>query len=124
MRRTKVKILVIIAGTILLGNLLSGFINLFTKGIIATYHYQSENAEFNFTMIPAKGRSIDMMKGHFTSFKESNPEYKELKLYRTFNKNLFEFWNWYAFLTDPKYQYEYQDEIDLKTGEVTSVRYK
>ncbi|UZD22768.1 hypothetical protein PBT90_04965 [Algoriphagus halophytocola] len=118
------KALIIAVALILVSNILSGFINLFTKGIIATYHYQSENAEFKFTVIPAKGRGVDMMEGHFTSFKASNPDYKDLKLYRTFNKNLIEFWNWYAFLTDAKYQYEYRDEIDLKPGKVTSGSYK
>ncbi|WPR77916.1 hypothetical protein [Algoriphagus sp. NG3] len=120
MKKTRVKTLVILGGIILLSNFMSGYINLFTEGIITTDLYQSDKAEFEFMTAPAKSRDIKMMESEFNNFKQSNPEYKDLKLYRTFKKKPFEFWNWYAYLTDPKYQYEYQNEIDLKTGKVTS----
>ena len=114
MKKTRGKILIIFGGIILISNFMSSYINLFTEGIITTDLYQSEKAEFEFMTVPAKGRDISMMESHFTNFKESSPEYKDLKLYRTFKKKPFEFWNWYAYLTDPKYQYEYQNEIELK----------
>jgi hypothetical protein len=46
------------------------------------------------------------------SFKENNPAYSNLILNRTFRRNLLKFWNWYNYLTNEQYDYEFQKEIN------------
>jgi hypothetical protein len=108
------KLVLILSGLVILltlSNLSSGFFNIFQ-----TYHYQTENAEFEFTTMPSKGRDIAMMERQFADFKETKPEYGNLKLHRTFKRNPLQFWNWYSYLTDRMYQYEYQNEVESKSG--------
>ena len=107
MKTKNLKILITIIGLLIIGNLLSGYINLFTEGF-KNYHYQTKDAEFDFTLIPSKGRDIEMMKRNFTYFKEQHPEYNYLKLYRTFKRNPLKFWNWYSYISDDIYQFEYK----------------
>ncbi|MCE2612329.1 hypothetical protein LVD13_05035 [Flavobacteriaceae bacterium D16] len=116
MKRKQIKILVIIIGIIALSNFLSGYINVFTEGLFMTYHYQTENAEFEFTTMPAKGRDIGMMERQFSHFKNTNPEFKELELHRTFKRNPIKFWNWYSYITNEMYDYEYHTEVESNSG--------
>ena len=102
---------IIVISVIVLGNVLSGFINMFQ-----TYLYQTNNAEFEFSTMPTKGRDIGMMERQFSAFKNAHPEYKDLVLYRTFKRNPLKFWNWYSYLTDEMYQYDYKDEIESFSG--------
>lgn len=116
MKRKQIKIVVIIVGILALSNFLSEYINVFTEGLFRTYHYQTENGEFEFTTMPAKGRDIGMMEGQFSHFKNNNPEFKELELHRTFKRNPLKFWNWYSYLTHEMYDYEYQSEVESNSG--------
>ena len=116
MKRKQLKISLIIIGILILSNFLSGYINIFTEGLFRTYLYQTENAEFEFTTMPAKGRDIEMMERQFSYFKETHPEYAKLKLNRTFKRNPIKFWNWHSYLTDEMYDYEYQPEVESKSG--------
>ncbi|WP_223032752.1 hypothetical protein [Hanstruepera marina] len=109
MKNKHVKISIIILAVLLLSNLFSGYINLFTDGLFKTNHYQTESTEFEFTTMPSKGRDIEMMKRNFAHFKDQHPEYKDLQLFRTFKRNPIKFWNWYAYLSDDIYRYEYID---------------
>ncbi|WP_048330885.1 hypothetical protein [Bizionia psychrotolerans] len=112
MKRKKLKISLIIIGTVILSNFLSVYINILTDGLFRTYLYQTENTEFVFTAMPAKGRDIGMMERQFSSFKEKNPEYKELEIHRTFKRNPLKFWNWYSYLSHGMYNYNYQNEVE------------
>ena len=96
---------------LILSNLFSGIMNIFRS-----YQYQTENAEFEFATMPSTGRDIAMMERVFTDFKDVNPQYKDLKLYRVFKPNLLEFWNWYSFLTDEMYDIEYKDKVPSVSG--------
>ncbi len=116
MKRKQIKILLVIIGILVLSNFLSGYINIFTEGLFRNYLYQTENAEFEFTTMPAKGRDIEMMERQFSDFKNSNPEFEELELHRTFKRNPSKFWNWYTYLTSPVYHYGYQNELISHSG--------
>ena len=96
---------------VVLSNMFSGYINLLTEGIFRSYNYQTENAEFVFTILPAKGRDIKMMERQFSHFKETHPKHKELKLFRTFKRNYMKFWNWHTYMTNEMYQYEYHEKL-------------
>jgi hypothetical protein len=103
--------LTLVSAIFILSNLFSGYVNAFTEGIMTSYLFQTEKAEFEFWTMPSKGRDAEMMEGHFASFKDAHPEYTDLKLYRTFKRNPLKFWNWYVYLTNERYDYEYQEEI-------------
>ena len=96
-----------IIGILLLSNIFSGHINAWSDGIGTSYLYQTQNAEFQFTTMPSKGRTIEMMEGQFSSFKDENPHYSDLVLYRTFKRDPLKFWNWYGYLANEKYDYPY-----------------
>ena len=116
MKKTQIKISIVIIAILLISNFFSGFINVFTEGLFRTYLYQTENAEFEFTTMPAKGRDIGMMERQFFHFKETNPEYKELELFRAFKRNPLKFWNWSSYLTHKMYKYEYHNQVESKSG--------
>lgn len=112
-KRTKISILLI--AILVLSNYFSGYINAYTEGLFATYLYQTENAEFEFTTMPSKGRDVAMLERQFSHFKKENPEYNELQLFRTFKRNPLKFWNWYYYLTGDMFQYEYMNEVESKS---------
>lgn len=55
-------------------NIIPAYINVFTKGLFPTYHYQTEHVEFEFAAMPSKARGIEMMELNFQTFKNSNPK--------------------------------------------------
>lgn len=116
MKRKKLKIIVFIIGFIALSNYLSPYINVFTEGLYTSYLYQTKNAEFEFTTVPSKGRDIEMMERQFSDFKEKNPEYRDLELNRTFKRNPLKFWNWYWYLTQDMFKYNYQNAVPSFSG--------
>jgi len=116
MNRKQLKISIILISFLAISNIFSGYINIFTEGLFRTYLYQTENAEFEFTTMPAKGRDTGMMERQFSNFKENNPKYEDLKLFRTFERNPLKFWNWYLYLTDEIYHYEYHQKKDSVSG--------
>jgi len=116
MNRKQLKISIILISFLAISNIFSGYINIFTEGLFRTYLYQTENAEFEFTTMPAKRRDTGMMERQFSNFKENNPKYEDLKLFRTFERNPLKFWNWYLYLTDEIYHYEYHKKMDSVSG--------
>jgi len=105
-------LLTVFSVILILSNSYSGYINVFTEGLTKSYLFQTEKAEFEFWTMPSKGRDIEMMEKQFSSFKENNPAYSNLNLNRTFRRNPLKFWNWYNYLTNEQYDYEFQKEIN------------
>jgi len=105
MNKKQIKTSILLIAFLVLSNVFSGFINIFTEGLFSTYLFQTENAEFEFTTMPAKGRDTGMMERQFSHFKDNHPEYNNLNLFRTFERNPMKFWNWYLYLTNDMYQY-------------------
>jgi hypothetical protein len=108
MKRTQRNLLILAVLLIVFSNLFSPYINVFAVGLFPTFHYQTENAEFEFTAMPSKGRDIEMMERHFQTFKNSIPNGEQQQLFRTFKRNPFMFWNWYSYMTSDIYDYDYQ----------------
>ncbi len=117
MKKKWLRISIVIIVLLLLSNFFSVWINVLTEGLFRTYHYQTENGEFEFTTMPSKGRDVEMMERNFADFKKINPEYEELELFRTFKRNPLKFWNWYSYFTHEMYKFEYQNKVKSKTGE-------
>jgi len=107
MSKTDRKILIGAILFIVISNLLSPAINLFAEGMFQSYHYQSVNAEFEFVAIPAKGRDTKVMEAQFADFLSYHSTIEDKQLYRTFRKDFWKFWNWYAYLFRNVYQYPY-----------------
>jgi hypothetical protein len=111
MTKKRIIILTIFSTILILSNIYSGYINVFTEGLFKSYLFQTEKAEFEFWTMPSKGRDIEMMELQFEDFKEQNPEHSDLELHRTFSRNPLKFWNWFDYLTNDRYQYKYQNKI-------------
>jgi hypothetical protein len=111
MTKRQIAILTIFSAIIILSNIFSGYINVFTEGLFKSYLFQTEKAEFEFWTMPSKGRDTEMMELQFKNFKEQNPEYSDLEIYRTFGRNPLKFWNWFDYLTNDRYDYKYQKKI-------------
>ncbi len=70
---------------------------------ISVYDYASDNSDFTYTCIPAKGRKMNMMMNAKEGWeKERNVE---IIICRKFKKNYLKFWNWYRYLTNPYYKF-------------------
>lgn len=117
MTKKRLIILTIFSAIVILSNIYSGYINVFTEGLFKSYLFQTGNAEFEFGTMPSKGRNIKMMERQFSSFKEKNPEYSDLQLFRAFKRNPLKFWNWYSYLTNEQYSYDYQKKISPALSE-------
>lgn len=71
------------------------------------YGYKTINKEFTYQCMPSKGLEETDMLSAFESFKKENPEYKELILYRTYEKQWWKFWKWREYLFVKRWQYPY-----------------
>ncbi len=100
-----------VLGVLILSNIYSGYVNVFTEGIGKSYLYQTEFAEFQFTEVPSKGRDIQMMEAQFSRFKENNPHHAHLELYRTFKMNPLKFWIWFSYCTDDRYDFKFKKKF-------------
>lgn len=111
MTKKQTIILTVAVLTIILTNIFSVFITVFTEGLFKSFLYQTENAEFEFDTMPSKGRDIAMMERQFADFKMKNPKYRNLKLFRTFSKNPLKFWSWLDYINGYKYDYPYHKQV-------------
>lgn len=109
----RVIVLSVVVVILILSNFHSGCINAFTGGLGKSHFFQTEEAEFQFCTMPAKGRDLEMIQDQFATFQKENPEYSTLQLQRTFKRNPLQFWNWYSYCTDDIYDFEHQDLILL-----------
>lgn len=110
MKKLKIVALIAIAGIIVISNIYPTYFVLRIDGIFPHYNFQSENGDFKFTAIPAKGRDIDMMNRKYDRYVNKHG-IKKGELYRTFRVNPFKFWNWYHYATNEYYQYKFKRYI-------------
>ncbi|WP_155847164.1 hypothetical protein [Algoriphagus marincola] len=111
MKKIQIACIALFSMILVLSNRYAGYINVLTEGLGQSYLFQTQNAEFEFWAIPSKGRDIEMMEQQFKEFRERSPEFSELRIYRTFSRNPFKFWNWFDYLTNDQYDYPFQEEI-------------
>lgn len=109
MRRKFMLILtIVIIISVLLSNL-TPLKLLFSGDLIQTYHFRSGDGSFTFAVIPAKGRSCELME---KQKKQAEIDLgKSIKLYRTFKIKPLQFWNWGAYLFSPIWKYPYLDPV-------------
>ena len=93
---------------VILSNIFSGYIRAYMEAGISIYHFETLECEFSFSTYPSKGTDIKMMEQQFRHFQEQHPQYTGLKLYRTFKRDPWKFWNWYSYLTHKRYRYTYK----------------
>lgn len=103
MRKTQIGLLAAMV-VILLSNIFP--VRFLFEPVIKSYEYESLNSEFEFLVVPAKGRDTDTMERNFQKFLENNPQSNDTIIYRTFQKNPLEFWNWGFYLASDLYNYE------------------
>lgn len=90
-----------------ISNYFSAYINVYTEGIGKQYHFESESGDFECNVIPSKSRDVDLMIRQYENHLQQAGTQKET-LYRTFKPNPLKIWNWYRYLNNPLYQYEYK----------------
>ncbi|NPA46258.1 MAG: hypothetical protein GXO24_03490 [Chlorobi bacterium] len=105
------RILIFIFIFVILSNIFSGYINAYTEAVIPVYHFETCNGQFSFDTYPTKGTDIKKMEQAFRRFLKQHPEYDGYKLYRTFKRDPWKFWNWYSYLTRKRYRYPYKARI-------------
>ena len=98
------------ATIILAGNLFSAFMRTLEEGSTVIYSFETQHAEFEFLVDPAEGPDVGMMEREFQKFLNLHPETKDQELYRTFERNPWQFWNWYHYLTSELYEYPFKEQ--------------
>ena len=75
--------------------------------LISSIRFQTKHNEFSFVAIPSKGRDYKMMEKQFQIFKDSNPKFKNLTLYRVDIKNYLNVCKWLQYKARPEWYYPY-----------------
>lgn len=76
------------------------------KPIIHVYHYESSDRNFAGFECPEKGLKFETVKRNFEEYKHLSGA-MDSKLCRTSKKNVLEFYEWWNFLTHPRWKYPY-----------------
>ena len=72
------------------------------------YLFQTENAELSFNLNFDKGRTNEAMQRQLKSYNRQHET--QLKIYRTFKKDYRKVWRWWAYFSNPIWQYDYRDQ--------------
>jgi len=97
----KIFLAIILLLFIIISNLLFGI------RIAVRYTYSTANNEYIDTVFPGKGGTINAMEAGFENFKKSNPEHKDLILYRRFRIEPWKFWLWMEIIGDFDWWWDY-----------------
>ncbi|MGB7395488.1 MAG: hypothetical protein WA913_13945 [Pricia sp.] len=106
MRLLKILILSIL-GIIILSNLLP--VRLFIDGMIVGHDFETENAEFKHTVYTNKGDGTNAMERRFDKFLLETPHTTDTVIYRKFERDPLEFWNWGFYMTSELYDYDLKE---------------
>lgn len=113
MNKKRKTFLITLITIIVLSNIFSFYINLFFyKGIFESYNYSTIGRKFTYREIPAKGRTLESMERRFENYLSEHTRSDDRILYRTFKRNPVVFWDWWSYLTHPRYKYPYLN-IDI-----------
>ena len=82
--------------------------NLLSVSKINTYQFSSSNNEFQFLVIPSKGRGESKLIEEFEKWKNESIDRQDQSLHRKFRKNYLKFWNWKEY-RKPLYNYPYME---------------
>ena len=81
-----------------------------------TFQYTTRHAEFRMreeVSWKTGERTYKEIEGHFNRYKQCHPTSADTVLYRTFKKDVWQFWNWFAFFTHPRYKIPYIDPTTI-----------
>lgn len=92
--------LAILIGIILL-------LNLVYQSEQPVYQFKTAGNEYNALVMSATGHTYDKMLESFESFKKSKPEYANLELCRTFERDFKKVWQWGDYLFNPVWKHPY-----------------
>ncbi len=99
-----IKLLFVLAVVIIIGN----YLGQYTRGL-PVYHFENQDRSFRYSTMPSKGRTIAMMESSHTRFLAESDRIKEADtLYRTFDRSILKFSNWYHYLTNEHYNYPHK----------------
>ena len=79
---------------------------LFGKPLVHVYDYQSTDLGFKEIEVPEKGRDLDLVNRSFQQYKLATG-HNNSQLRRTTKRNPLLFYEWYDYLTNERWQYEY-----------------
>ena len=82
---------------------------------VINYTYSTAHGEFKMWEDEMKGPHFKDMDTIFKSFRECYPTSPDTIVYRTFKKNIWEFWNWGHFFTNERYKLPYLSPDDIKS---------
>ena len=102
-------LLLVVTSIILAGNLISAFMRTLEAGPKVIYSFQTQDAAFEFIVDPAVGPDVASMEREFQKFLNLHSQKEDQELYRTFEMKLWQFWNWYYYLTSDLYKYPFKE---------------
>ena len=102
-KRLRILFIVIFVVIVLSNTLLGVFIG---KPVIHVYHYESSDRNFADFEVPEKGRKLEFVEKVFEEYKNLCRN-TDAKLCRTSKRNFLEFYEWWDFLTHPRWKYSY-----------------
>lgn len=111
MKRYK-KIILIIAGIIILFNFYPFTAILEIAFEVKHYRYSNYNGSLTFSEF--KGHRFDMLKHRHESCLLARPDLKDKNLYRLFTKNPLAFWRWRLYFFDERYKLPYKNWDEIK----------
>jgi hypothetical protein len=80
----------------------------FIPDFLSIIDFSTKDGDFQYRVIPQKGRDVELMELNFGGFKERNKiENDSVYLFRITKKEWNRAGNWYSYLTDEHWQYEY-----------------
>lgn len=111
MKRNK-KIILIIAGIIILSNVFP--LTHLLRIAVDEGHYRYSNYNGSVTLIEFMERGLDMMKNRHSACLLAQPSLKDKRIYRLFSKNPLAFWRWGLYFFDGRYQFPYKSWEEIK----------
>lgn len=87
-------------------------VTLFAPENTVSFRYTTRRAEFNIreeVSWKTGERKYATIEAHFNRYRQCHPTTADTVLYRTFRKDAWQFWNWFAFFTHPRYKLPYID---------------
>ena len=109
---------------IIFSNVMTGWVEAISGNLpYGSYeNFKTANGEFEQAIIVTKGttkkKELDVLNNDFNKFKQKNPQYKDLILYRTseyYNIQPWMFWKWYRYFENgPILEYPYLEAENLK----------
>ncbi|MGQ0553481.1 MAG: hypothetical protein ACT4PU_09715 [Planctomycetota bacterium] len=77
------------------------------EALITSLPYASSDGQFDDVEVQAKGRTFEYVVARFVEHKQRSG-HGDLILFRSFQRDAWRFWNWYDYLTHPRWELPYR----------------